>query len=53
MMRWMKMLVYGLTQNERAYDPLEKPKLSRQELTDLFAEDLAKLRAQAAAPPCC
>ncbi|MEM6374131.1 MAG: hypothetical protein AAF727_15330 [Pseudomonadota bacterium] len=35
-------LVRGLAQTGNAQDMSEKPKLSREEMTELFAEDLAR-----------
>ncbi|WP_299721989.1 hypothetical protein [uncultured Tateyamaria sp.] len=42
MMNWVKTLVRGVTQGETAIDTLAKPNVSRQELSDLFADDLAR-----------
>ncbi|MFL4469598.1 hypothetical protein ACERZ8_06855 [Tateyamaria armeniaca] len=42
MMNWVKTLINGSVRDEDANSTSEKPVLSRQEMTQLFADDLAR-----------
>ena len=42
MLSWIRTRVYRPAQSQHISTALEKPKLSRQELTDLFAKELGR-----------
>lgn len=50
MLSWMRTLVCGPAGRRPVYDALEKPGVSRQELTKLFADELDRPRLRKRSP---